>query len=221
MPGVLAVYTSADLGSRRCRASSCCPPAFNRPAARRRAVRFVGDIVAAVVAETRAQAVDAAEMVVVDYDPLPDGRRRRGGARRRTRRSCSPSTARTSAIAIRLRRRRPRARRRRRRGHGPVRQPAARRGADGAERDPGRARRRGRLTVYGPDAGAVRRARRARARSSGSSPSTVRVVAPAVGGGFGAKTGVYCEHVVAGPRRTAARPAGEVDRDPLREHGRA
>src|SRR5205823_3594100 len=30
-----------------------------------------GDIVAAVVAETRAQAADAIESVVVDYDPLP------------------------------------------------------------------------------------------------------------------------------------------------------
>ena len=34
-------------------------------------MRFVGDIVAVVVAETRAQAVDAAEAVIVDYDPLP------------------------------------------------------------------------------------------------------------------------------------------------------
>ena len=34
-------------------------------------VRFVGDPVALVVAETRAQAVDAAELVDVDYDPLP------------------------------------------------------------------------------------------------------------------------------------------------------
>src|SRR5207253_662234 len=34
-------------------------------------VRFVGDAVAAVVAETRAEAVDAAELVFVDYDPLP------------------------------------------------------------------------------------------------------------------------------------------------------
>ena len=33
-------------------------------------VRFVGDPVALVVAETRAQAVDAAELVDVDYDPL-------------------------------------------------------------------------------------------------------------------------------------------------------
>ena len=47
------------------------PPALARPPLARDVVRFVGDIVAAVVAETRAQAVDAAEMVIVDYDPLP------------------------------------------------------------------------------------------------------------------------------------------------------
>ena len=34
-------------------------------------VRFVGDAVAVVVAETRADALDAAELVLVDYDPLP------------------------------------------------------------------------------------------------------------------------------------------------------
>jgi carbon-monoxide dehydrogenase large subunit len=33
-------------------------------------VRFVGDVVAAVVAETRGQAVDAAEQVIVDYESL-------------------------------------------------------------------------------------------------------------------------------------------------------
>src|SRR6202011_6199398 len=33
--------------------------------------RCVGDILAVVVAETRAQAVDASELVVIDYDPLP------------------------------------------------------------------------------------------------------------------------------------------------------
>ena len=62
-------------------------------------VRFVGDIVAAVVAETQAQAVDAAEAVVVDYDPLPAVIDRRGGRRRRTRRCCSRSTGRTSCFA--------------------------------------------------------------------------------------------------------------------------
>src|SRR6516165_2757135 len=34
-------------------------------------VRYVGDPIAAVVAETLAQAKDAAEAVVVDIDPLP------------------------------------------------------------------------------------------------------------------------------------------------------
>src|SRR4029079_15771016 len=34
-------------------------------------VRFVGDIVAVVLTEDRASGVDAAELVLVDYDPLP------------------------------------------------------------------------------------------------------------------------------------------------------
>ncbi len=41
-----------------------------RPALAADTVRFVGELVAAVVAETRAQAVDAAEAVLVDYDIL-------------------------------------------------------------------------------------------------------------------------------------------------------
>ena len=47
------------------------PDTLNRPVFARGKVRFVGDIVAAVVADTRAQAIDAAEAVIVDYDPLP------------------------------------------------------------------------------------------------------------------------------------------------------
>jgi carbon-monoxide dehydrogenase large subunit len=42
-----------------------------RPPLARTHVRFVGDIVAAVVAESREAAVDAAEFVIVDYEPLP------------------------------------------------------------------------------------------------------------------------------------------------------
>ena len=34
-------------------------------------VRFVGDIVAIVVSDDRATGADAAELVFVDYDPLP------------------------------------------------------------------------------------------------------------------------------------------------------
>jgi CO/xanthine dehydrogenase Mo-binding subunit len=34
-------------------------------------VRYVGDLVAMVISEEKAQGVDAAEMVIVDYDPMP------------------------------------------------------------------------------------------------------------------------------------------------------
>jgi aerobic carbon-monoxide dehydrogenase large subunit len=74
MAGVRAVYTSETLGlmpMARTPAPIVLPPAFARPPLASGTVRFVGDIVAAVLAATRAQAVDAAEMVVVHYDPLP------------------------------------------------------------------------------------------------------------------------------------------------------
>jgi carbon-monoxide dehydrogenase large subunit len=71
MPGVLGVFTSANLELPPVQGFVMLPPMFSRPPLAVGTVRFVGDIVAAVVAETRAQGVDAAEMVIVDYDPLP------------------------------------------------------------------------------------------------------------------------------------------------------
>jgi carbon-monoxide dehydrogenase large subunit len=47
------------------------PPVFNRPVLATSKVRFVGDIIAVVVAESREAAADAAEAVVVDFTPLP------------------------------------------------------------------------------------------------------------------------------------------------------
>ncbi len=44
---------------------------MNRPFLASDRVRFVGEAVVAVVAETQAAAVDAAELVLVDYEPLP------------------------------------------------------------------------------------------------------------------------------------------------------
>ena len=70
MPGVLAVYTSETLEVPDVQGFVMLPPVFNRPPLAKGVVRFVGDIVAAVVAETRTQAVDAAEAVIVDYEPL-------------------------------------------------------------------------------------------------------------------------------------------------------
>ncbi|MGH2871883.1 MAG: xanthine dehydrogenase family protein molybdopterin-binding subunit, partial [Solirubrobacteraceae bacterium] len=46
-------------------------PAMARPPLATERVRFVGDIVAAVVAPTREAAADAAALVFVDYEPLP------------------------------------------------------------------------------------------------------------------------------------------------------
>ena len=46
-------------------------PSMFRPLIVSDTVRFVGDIVAVVLAETREASVDAAELVLVDYEPLP------------------------------------------------------------------------------------------------------------------------------------------------------
>ncbi|MBA3606521.1 MAG: xanthine dehydrogenase family protein, partial [Acidimicrobiia bacterium] len=74
MPGVVAVYRAGDgtdLGLAPFQAFPMMPTELNRPVFAGERVRFVGDIVAAVIAETRDQAVDAADAVVVDYEPLP------------------------------------------------------------------------------------------------------------------------------------------------------
>ncbi len=72
MPGVVGVYTAADLDLPvAAPGASGVPDAFGRPPLALDTVRFVGEIVAVVVAETERQAVDAAGMVAVDIDPLP------------------------------------------------------------------------------------------------------------------------------------------------------
>ena len=45
--------------------------AYWRPLVARDTVRFVGDIVAVILSEDRASGEDAAELVIVDYEPLP------------------------------------------------------------------------------------------------------------------------------------------------------
>lgn len=83
-PGVIAVYTGAHiveagLGGTPCFASNLVPlkrpdgtPMFEppRPALVSDKVAFVGDYVAFVVAESRAQARDAAELIAVDYEEI-------------------------------------------------------------------------------------------------------------------------------------------------------
>jgi carbon-monoxide dehydrogenase large subunit len=79
MPGVLAIHTAADLsayGPLKCNMplKSRDGSAIRytpRPALAGDKVRYVGDPVVCVVAETVAQAKDAAEAVKIDIEPLP------------------------------------------------------------------------------------------------------------------------------------------------------
>ena len=70
MPGVVAVFTADDLGLPPYEGLMTLNERCARPPLATGKVRFVGDAVAAVIAETRTAAVDAAEAVVVDYEPL-------------------------------------------------------------------------------------------------------------------------------------------------------
>jgi carbon-monoxide dehydrogenase large subunit len=69
-PGVVAVYKAGDLELGPTPAFIPINPACERPPLATERVRFVGDPIVAVLATSRAAAVDAAELVIVDYDPL-------------------------------------------------------------------------------------------------------------------------------------------------------
>jgi carbon-monoxide dehydrogenase large subunit len=71
MPGVVGVFTAKDLGLRPFAVEEGVPEGFARPALATDVVRFVGEAIAVVLAETRHQAIDAAESVFADYEPLP------------------------------------------------------------------------------------------------------------------------------------------------------
>jgi aerobic carbon-monoxide dehydrogenase large subunit len=71
-PGVLAVFTAADVDLAPMAPSMpFINQAMTHPWLATGKVRFVGEPVAAVVTEQRYQGPDAAERVSVDYDPLP------------------------------------------------------------------------------------------------------------------------------------------------------
>ena len=210
-PGVLAVLTAADLADLPDfpHVMPVLPDAMRRPFLARGIVRFVGEPVAVVVAETTAQGADAAELVEVDYDPLPAlvdpeavaGERAaavpRGGHERRAarrHRGCRRllRTARSSSAS----------------GWSTSASPAA----------PSRA---GPAPPTGPTTAASSTTRRARAptrpagswpASTGWSESQVRVVVPDVGGGFGSKARPYPEEVLLGElARRVGRPVRWVE----------
>ena len=93
-PGVAAVFTCADLDADGVPDMPCeveladlsGAPMWKplRPILARGRVRFVGECVAMVVAATREQAQDAAELIEIDWAPLPSvADASRGGGKRR------------------------------------------------------------------------------------------------------------------------------------------
>ncbi|MGB3184451.1 MAG: xanthine dehydrogenase family protein molybdopterin-binding subunit [Ornithinimicrobium sp.] len=69
LPGVVGVFTAQDLPLELLSPDSA-PEAMRRPPIASTVVRFVGEVVAVAVAGTRAGAVAAAEIVDVTYEPL-------------------------------------------------------------------------------------------------------------------------------------------------------
>lgn len=196
MAGVVGVFTASDLGLDPVQGFAMLPPEFSRPPLADGVVRFVGDIVAVVLAETRAQAVDAAEMVIVDYDPLPtlvdpEAALADGAP------VLFPEHGSNLAIEFDF-------------GEEPTvfdeadvvvegrfvnqRLAAVPMEPNGVVVEPDAAT--GGATVWAPTQ-APFGVRDPLAAALGLEPDALRVVAPVVGGGFGAKTGLYVEYVIA------------------------
>jgi carbon-monoxide dehydrogenase large subunit len=192
-PGVLAVLTATDL-------DLPAPPARRGPAGHMARpllavdrVRFVGEPVAIVVTETAAQGVDAAEAVWVELDPLPalvdvaeaatDDRLLFPEAGTNTAMALDagevdPDLFASCEVVVRVRVASPRL------AACPLEVRAAACGWD-----------RGRIVVW-TSTQAAHGVRAKVAERYGLDESAVRVVAPDVGGGFGAKMAPYPEELV-------------------------
>ncbi len=208
IPGVLAVLTAADAGADgllpmrptvEANVQTGEPFAFApQPLLAQSKVRHVGEPVALVVAESRAQALDAAEAVVIDYSPLPavttaEAARVSGAPEIsaevpgnvcldwRTGDTAAVAAAFAAAahvVSLRFD------------NHRIVTNPMEPRGAVGSYDKAG-----GRYTLHVSSQN-IHGNRDATARVLGVPPAAVRFVAPDVGGGFGAKNFTYAEHAL-------------------------
>jgi aerobic carbon-monoxide dehydrogenase large subunit len=207
MAGVAGVFCAADLDLPPLPAGGA-PAAMARPVLAAGTVRFLGEAVAVVVAETRAQALDAAEAVEADYEPLPavtdpeaalaaDAPRlfADGGNLARERRWPDPSRALEGAeVLVRARFVNQRV------APSPLEPNAAVAVPDG-----------GSLLLYVP-CQAPFWVRDTVAEVLDMDPERVRVVVPAVGGAFGARIVTYPEQVaVAALARRLGRPVRYVE----------
>jgi carbon-monoxide dehydrogenase large subunit len=196
-PGVVAVLTAADLGIEAFHGFMVLNPHCARPPLATDKVRFVGEPVALVVADSAAAAEDATELVVVDYDPLPAvvdpeaalapdaplqfeemGTNLAAGSRD----DPDPDPLADAARVVRLRIENQRVAVVPMEGNAIAAIP----GDDGAGHD---------LTVY-VSTQMPHGFHATLCRLLGLDAGAVRVVTPHVGGGFGAKAGVAAEHLV-------------------------
>jgi len=207
-PGVLAVLTAEDtradgLNPLRPSAEANVQTGerfgfASQPLLAEGKIRYAGEPVALIIAETRAQALDAAEKVIVEYDPLPAvttaNAARAPGAPEisyevpgnvcldwRTGDTAAVEAAFATAphiVELTIN------------NHRIVTNPIEPRGVVGLwDADTGR------YTAY-VSSQSIHSTRDNTARALGVAPEMVRFVAPDVGGGFGAKNFIYPEHVL-------------------------
>ncbi|HEX7354450.1 MAG TPA: xanthine dehydrogenase family protein molybdopterin-binding subunit [Mycobacteriales bacterium] len=210
--GVVAVLTAADLAGvpeTQAPPMPFLPAPMAQPLLAKDVVRFVGEPVAVVLTDDAYQGEDAAELVAVDYDPLPvvvDVRASLAGevllfpehGSNVAFANGAPSSDDTFAgceVVVR------REIVNQRVAPAPleVRACAAAWGEDG------------RLTLWLSNQGA-QGAKAALAGALGCEPQQVRVITPDVGGGFGAKVGADTDHVVvAAAARQVGRPVRWIE----------
>jgi carbon-monoxide dehydrogenase large subunit len=195
MPGVVAVWTAKDIDL------APAPPAhgfmnkgIRYPFIASDIVRFVGDIVAVVVSTDKSLGIDAAETVIVDYDPLPvvldldESFRNEVILHEEAGTNIVLTFTENSnedifsdcEVVVELTIENQRV------APAPLEVRACASMWDGT-----------RLTQWACSQGA-HGARDGIAEALGLDPSTVRVITPDVGGGFGAKSGVYAEEILVG-----------------------
>ncbi|HYH31521.1 MAG TPA: xanthine dehydrogenase family protein molybdopterin-binding subunit [Pseudonocardia sp.] len=211
-PGVVAVLTAADLDLPAHHGLMVVNADLPRPPLATDRVRFVGEAVAVVVAETKAAAVDAVELVEVDYDPLPavvdmeaalePGAELQfpelGSNLAAGHRSDDADVLADAEVVVRGRLVNQRVAVVPMEGNAIAVQP----GSENGEHD---------LTIWVSTQ--MPHGFRAQAAALfGLEPERVRVVAPHVGGGFGGKAGMLAEHTAAvGVARTLGRPVTWVE----------
>jgi aerobic carbon-monoxide dehydrogenase large subunit len=224
LPGVVAVLTARDLGSQPVPPFAQVHPRIGRPALAVDKVRYAGDPVALVVAASVAEALDAAELVDVEYDELPvvvdpeaalapdaplqyDELGTNIAASRRDPAADHPDAPDADPLAgaahvTRLRMENPRIANAPIEGHAVLAVPAP----DGGDGPGGHD-----LTVY-LSTQHPHLARDLLARLTGLPKERVRVIAPHVGGAFGGKAGIAAEHAaVVLAARHVRRPVAWVE----------